>query len=288
MEKFKLLQPHSLNEALGMIDGHRSDVRPFSGGTAIMLMMKSGIYSPKTLLSLRNIPDIANIRFDEHDGLCIGASVTLDQLEKSDEVMQHAPVVSHAMKHLANQRVRNVARVGGALAHGDPHMDLPPILVALESKVIASNSGVSREIPLIDFYKGYYETALDPGELIIQIKVPSTHGCHTAYIKSTTRTRDDWPAVGVAVHFSGTSSHVIKSSVILGAISDRPIKLAFLANQIAGLSVSDILELVSMENISKEIEPISDALGSADYKLHLAEVYTRRAIKKAFGLGNVQ
>jgi aerobic carbon-monoxide dehydrogenase medium subunit len=135
MIPFELAQPRSLAEAIRLLDPDDETVRPIAGGTALMLMMKAGVFRPAKLVSLRNIErkyaDIATTA----DGLMIGAMTTLADLERSSNVRQHAPIITQTLLTLSNVRVRNVATVGGALAHGDPHMDLPPVLMALGASI---------------------------------------------------------------------------------------------------------------------------------------------------------
>ena len=127
---------------------------------------------------------------------------SLSDVEHDPNVAARLPVLRRAMRTLSNPRVRNVARVGGALAHGDPHMDLPPVLAVLGAKVAISGPNGNRELPVEQLYAGYYETVLEKNELITSVMVPALNGRKTAYMKVTSRTADDWPALGVAVSFA--------------------------------------------------------------------------------------
>src|SRR5271155_3452458 len=127
---------------------------------------------------------------------------TLSELEQDSNVAARLPVLKQALRTLSNPRVRNVARVGGALAHGDPHMDLPPVLAMLDAKVAIIGPKGNRELALEDLYAGYYETVLEKDELITSVTVPALNGRKAAYMKVTSRNADDWPALGVAVSFA--------------------------------------------------------------------------------------
>src|SRR5690606_39277598 len=122
-------------------------------------------------------------------------------------------------------RVRNVARVGGYLAHGDPHMDLPPVLSALNARVVAQSVDGSREIALEDLYAGYYETTLQPNELIMALIVPP-QPAHAAYVKVTARAKHDWPTLGVAVAFRASGQTLDQVRLFIGAATDKPFPLA--------------------------------------------------------------
>ena len=136
MNAFELVEPSSLGEAMGLLDPDDPAVRPIAGGTALMLMMKSGFYRPRRLVSLRALgPALTIIDATREGVLDIGAMVRLSQIERSAVVRQAAPVLADMLLTHSNVRVRNVATVGGNLAHGDPHMDLPPVLIALGASV---------------------------------------------------------------------------------------------------------------------------------------------------------
>jgi carbon-monoxide dehydrogenase medium subunit len=136
MMPFDLVEPSSLSEAIGLLDPDDPAVRPIAGGTALMLMMKSGFFRPKRLVSLNALgEDLASVTIAPSGELRIGAMVRLAGLERATEIRRVAPVIAETLRRHSNPRVRNVATVGGNLAHADPHMDLPPVLVALGAEV---------------------------------------------------------------------------------------------------------------------------------------------------------
>jgi carbon-monoxide dehydrogenase medium subunit len=158
---FDLVEPASLKEAIALIDPDDPDVRAIAGGTALMLMMKAGVFSPKRLVSLRRIGDsFSKISMTAAGDLVVGAMTPLSAIEHSPEVLRHAPVIARTMTRLSNVRVRNVATIGGALAHADPHMDLPPVLIALGASATIVGPSGERSMAVEDLLTGYYETAL--------------------------------------------------------------------------------------------------------------------------------
>src|SRR6202140_17382 len=170
-----MVEPKSLKEAMSLLDPEEPTIRAVSGGTALMLMMKAGVFQPTRLICLHGIePEHSRIAVSGN-ALRIGAMATLSEVEHDPNVAQRLPMLKRAMRTLSNPRVRNVARVGGALAHGDPHMDLPPVLAALGARVsINGQKGFKsdRELPLDQLYVGYYETVLARNELITAVTVP--------------------------------------------------------------------------------------------------------------------
>ena len=173
MIPFDLAEPTSLAAAIKLLNPDDPSVRPIAGGTALMLMMKAGVFNPEKLISLRKIESKYSNISAGADGLRIGAMTTLGTLERSDEVRKHAPVITRTLRTLSNVRVRNVATVGGALAHGDPHMDLPPVLMALGATLTVIGPKGERKLAVEDLFAGYYETVLEKDELIAEVHVPS-------------------------------------------------------------------------------------------------------------------
>jgi carbon-monoxide dehydrogenase medium subunit len=242
-----------LREAFALLSGE--GVRPMSGGTALMLMMKAGVLRPSRLVSLRRL---GLDRLEVVNGeLRAGSMVTLRKLETSDQVRRGWPVITRTLRTLSNVRVRNVATLGGHLAHGDPHMDLPPLLCVLGASVTLAGPKGERSAPVEALYAGYLETTLGAGEIITGVTVPAMGSRRAAYLKCTTRSADDWPALGVAVLVDGQ-----KTDIVVSAATDKPTRLA---------------SVEAAEGLRIE----SDLHGSAEYKKQLLRVYLKRAIDEA-------
>src|SRR6187200_2325927 len=192
MIPFEVVEPTSLARAIELLDPDDATVRPIAGGTALMLMMKAGVFHPEKLVSLRKIEQKYSSIEVCADGLRIGAMTALGVLERSAEVKEHTPLISRTLLTLSNVRVRNVATVGGALAHGDPHMDLPPVLMALGASLTIVGPQGQRSLAVEDLFSGYYETVLAKNELIASVHVPAQKSRQAAYIKVTTGSVDDW------------------------------------------------------------------------------------------------
>ena len=156
MKPFELVEPATIDEAVALLDPEDAQVRAIAGGTALMLMMKARLFQPARLVSLRRVNGaLRGVRDDGRGGLTIGAMTTLTELERSQQVASAVPVVSRALRTLSNVRIRNVATLGGHLAHGDPHMDLPPVLLTLGARARAVSRRGERWSALADFFVGY-------------------------------------------------------------------------------------------------------------------------------------
>jgi carbon-monoxide dehydrogenase medium subunit len=269
MQPFELAEPESLREAIALLDADAA--RPLSGGTALMLMMKAGVLRPARLVSLGKL-GLDKIELGPAGELRVGSMVSLRKLEKSELVRRGWPAIGRTLLTLSNVRVRNVACLGGHLAHGDPHTDLPPLLSALGAEVQILGPHGERRLPVESLYTGYLETTLARGELITRVDVPALGKRRAAYLKCTTRSVDDWPAVGVAVCLGEEK----EMRLFVSAATDRPIRLAA-AEKI--LKNGDLKR--ACETAAEEVTIEGDLHGSAAYKKQLLRVYLSRAIHEA-------
>ncbi len=282
MTPFELAEPRTLREAAALIDTDDPSVRAIAGGTALMLMMKAGVFQPKKLVSLRGVEKHhAEISIADDGSLRIGALTTLSALAHSSTVKAAAPVITQTLKTLANVRVRNVATVGGALVHGDPHMDLPPVLAALGARARLISSIGERECAVADLYAGYYETTLARNELIAQIVVPPQSGWRATYCKVTTRAADDWPTLGIAAALQMKDGVIAEARLVVSAATDKPTRLVAAEAALRGAALDAHVLARCGEAAASEVEMTGDAHGSAAYKRELLRVYTARAVRAA-------
>jgi carbon-monoxide dehydrogenase medium subunit len=282
MIPFEMVEPRSLDEAIAMLDPQEPTIRAVAGGTALMLMMKAGVFQPTRLICLHKIePEHGRIGVTGKGDVRIGAMATLTDVEKDLEVAARLPVLTRALRTLSNPRVRNVARVGGALAHGDPHMDLPPVLVALGARITIKGPAKTRELPLEELYAGYYETVLEKNELISAVTVPALEGRKAAYIKVTSRSADDWPALGVAVSFALRDGAIRDPIVVVSAATEKVTRLANTEKRLQGAAVDDAALARAGDAAAEEASILADAHGSAAYKRELLRVYLRRVVRRA-------
>jgi len=234
--------------------------------------MKAGVLRPARLVSLRKL-NLHSIEAQDDGVLRVGAMATLRALERSAAVKKGWPVIARALRTLSNVRVRNVATVGGALAHADPHMDLPPLLSALGAQVTIAGPRGERSAPVEALYAGYLESTLGPGELITRLEVPALGRRRAAYLKCTTRSADDWPALGMAVVLDGDDARIVMS-----AATDKPTRLLS-AEKILKQNPNALKQ--AAEAAAEEVQIESDMHGSAAYKKQLIRVYLRRTVDEA-------
>jgi len=285
MSPFELAEPTSLGQALALLDPNDPNVRPFAGGTALMLMMKSGLYVPRRLISLRRVAEgIDGIRSVAGGALEIGAMVRLSALQHAPQVRRAAPSIGETLLTHSNVRVRNVATIGGNLAHADPHMDLPPLLMALGASVRVAGPNGERTIALEDLFVSYLETALAGDELIVALLLPPQHGRHATYLKITARAADDWPALGIAAALAAAENGIASEvRIAIGAATATAMRLRGAEAVLEGSRLDDSLLCQAARVAAAEAPVVADQHGSAAYKRQLVEVYVRRALLKVAG-----
>jgi len=278
---FELVEPATLKEAIALIDPDDATVRPIAGGTALMLMMKAGVFQPRRLVSLRKLNGGMSGIKASSGALTIGAMTPLAEVEHSADVAKATPVIPRTMRRLSNVRVRNVATVGGALAHGDPHMDLPPVAIALGGRVRIATASGERELAVEDLLTGYYETALKPNELIAALHIPAQGKSRAAYCKVTAGAADDWPALGVAVATEADGTSIKSARVVVSAATPKATRLKAAEAALAGGKADAKTLAAAGDAAAEEAEIIADVRGSAAYKRELLRVYVGRAVRAA-------
>lgn len=276
---FTLEEPGSVAEALEMLAASDGSTRPVAGGTGLTLLMKYGFFEPTMLVSLRRLrPELDRIEVADDGTLLLGASTTLRDLERAPQVAESASLIHDALAVLATVRLRNVAQLGGAIAHGHPQMDLPPVLLALGAQVHVRSTSGSRWIAAEDLFLGYYETEVHEGELITHVAVPSHVGYRTTYRKVTSRTVDDWPMVCVAASGATEGRAVRDVAVAIGAVGDRPVRLWSAEAELRGNDVTPTLIEDVAQHAAAGLDLHDSPNGSAAYQRRTVEVQVRRAL----------
>ncbi|MFN0073151.1 MAG: FAD binding domain-containing protein [Chloroflexota bacterium] len=281
MRPFDLLQPRTTAEAIGLLQSHGDDAQLVAGGAMLLILLQQGLVSPRVLVSVTDIPDLTGLT-DQPGGLRIGAATTLREIERSPLITHRYPMLREALVQVANVRVRNVATLGGHLAHSDPHLDLPPVLVALGATVQLQSAIGRRDLPLSDFLIGHYENALELGEMIVSISIPEApSGWHGTYLKYCSLTPTDWPTVGVAAMVRAEGDRIAEARVVAGSVAEQPLRLpeaeALLTNQRLSRALLD--EVASL--YAAAADPLADVRGSEAYKRKMTGVFVKRAILQA-------
>ncbi|HEX7229842.1 MAG TPA: xanthine dehydrogenase family protein subunit M [Candidatus Binatia bacterium] len=285
MTPFEYRTPKSLKEVHANLKEFGSDAKLVAGGTALIIMMKQRLLRPSCLISLRSVRGLNGIEL-QNGGLRIGGLATHRQLETSPLIRRRLPMLAETYHHVATLRVRNMATVGGGLAHADPNQDPPPSLIALGATLKATSANGSRVIPMDEFFKDYYETVLNPDELITEVMVPKlAPNSGAAYIKFLPRTADDYATVSAAAVLTLDKSNktVADVRIALGSVGVTPIRATAAEAVLRGQPLKTEAFAEAGEKAKEAVDPISDFRGSAGYKKDMAAVFVRRALERALG-----
>lgn len=282
LSALEIVEPETVTEALGLLDSDDPTVRPVGGGTALMLLMKARVFQPTRLVGLRRLrPQYSGIWLDG-DKLRIGALTPLRDMEQSVLLKTHFPVLGQALHTLSNVRVRNVATLGGHLAHADPHMDLPPVLLTLDAEVEVTGPGGVRWIAIEHLLTGYYATSLAGNELLTQVALPLPKAeTGNAYSKCTALSADDWPTAGVAVGLGFGSGVLQEARLAVSAATERAMRLKEAEAMLNGQVPSQPLFAAVGDAVAQAVEPTADLRGSRAYKREMVRVYTVRTLHAA-------
>ena len=282
IRSFELLRPRSLPEAVEMLRKHGDDARPLGGGTALIILMKQRAVHYPYLVDLQTIPGLIGIA-QENGGLRIGALVTHRMVELSPVVRQAFPVLAQAFGCIGNVRVRQTASVGGNLAHADYRLDPPPPLLVLGADIGATGPNGSRRIPLKNFFRGMYETALEPGEILVDVKIPAPPANSTAvYLRYSTLSANDWPCLGVAALLTKENGRCQELRLALGGLAATPLSIDGLEFARDQSLDNGVVEKI-LQKVEEQISPSSDLRGSEWYKRRLARLFVKRAIAQLNG-----
>ena len=284
MNAFEYAAPRTLDEALSVLGEHADDARVIAGGTALVTMMRQRLVSPGYLVSLREIPGLDRIEVANGD-VRIGALATHREVETSPVVQERIPVLAETFRRVASVRIRHMATVGGALAHADPNQDPPVTFIALGARVEIRGAGVRREVPVEDFFHDYYESALEPGEVVTGVVVPRLAvASGAAYVKFLPRTADDYATVAVAatVSLESDGERCRAARIALGSVGVTPIRAQRAETLLVGRRRDAEVLAATGEAVKGAVDPLSDHRGSAAYKREMAAVMVGRALTQAW------
>jgi len=284
MNPFAYHTPDTQQEVLTLLHEHGDEAKLMAGGTALVIMMKQRLVLPETLISLHRLRGLDDVQ-EVNGALQLGALLTHRAAETSPLVRTRLPVLADTYRHVATMRIRNVATVGGALAHADPNQDPPVTLLALDARVQLTSVAGSREVPLENFFTDYYETVLRPDELLtaIRVPIPAPH-TGSAHIKFLPRTADDYATVGVAatVRLDPATGTCQDCRIALGSVGSTPLRAPQAEAVVRGQQLTPELLREAGAVAQQQTDPISDTRGSAEYKRAMAGVFVRRALEQAW------
>ena len=281
MIRFDYQEPTTLKKAFSLMEKHGDDARVIAGGTSLVIMMRQRLLMPKVVISLNRIPKFDKISYNAKDGLRIGAGARHRDIELSPVVKKHYPLLHETFRKVAQPRIRNMGTIGGNLAAGDPLTDPGASLIALDAEVVLTSRAGHRTLKLDEFFIDYYQTALNPGELLTEIRVPPPSRRSWSHIKFTPRSVEDFATVGVAITLSAKDGICEDVRLGLNSVASTIIHAKQAEQTLRGKTIDDDVLRRMGEIAASETDPVDDNRGSADYKREMVRVLVPRAAKEA-------
>jgi len=275
---FEYARPSSLAEALQLLSDGGDDARPIAGGHSLLPLMRLRLARPSLLVDIGDLSDLRYVR-EEGDQIAIGALCTHHALSGAPELTGGSGLIAQVAAQIGDPQVRHRGTIGGSIAHADPASDLPAALLALDGQVVAQSSGGSRTIEAADFFIGPLMSALEPGEILTELRVARRPGCQSAYEKFQRRAQD-WAIVGVAAVIESDGGTISSAALGLTNMAATPVRASGVEEALVGASGEDAIAEAA-QRVSELGTPLPDQNASPEFRLHLAEVMIRRAVANA-------
>ena len=265
---FEYVRAGSVEEAVAALAEHGDDAKIIAGGHSLLPLMKLRLATPTVLVDVSRIPDFSYVRVEDGE-VAIGAGTRHHELERSDVALAEVPLLPHVAGRVGDPQVRHRGTLGGTVAHSDPASDLPTALLALGGTAVVQGPGGRRSIPLTEFWLGFFETALEPDEVVVELRVPRTGAAGWGYEKFTRR-ENDWPIVAAAAVEGRVALANMAGTVVRATATEEALARGASVEEAAGLA-------------DEGTEPSSDMHADPEYRRHLARLLTRRALTSTSG-----
>lgn len=277
---FEYAKATTVEEALALLARHGDEARVVAGGHSLIPMMKLRLAQPDALIDINGVAELSRIRIDGAE-LCVGALVRHAELLGSAVAGEHFPILHDAERVIADPVVRNRGTVGGSLCQADPSEDLSAAFGALRASAVIRGPDGERVVPLREFHTGPYETVVEPGELLTELRVPIRPGGSSAYVKVERRV-GDWPLAAAGAALWLADGRIAEAGIGLTAVRAEHFVAAEAEDVLRGAVPSEELFAEAGRVAAEHCDPGSDQRGPADYKRHLAGVLTTRALRRAY------
>jgi carbon-monoxide dehydrogenase medium subunit len=280
LPSLQLVQPTTVAEASQALGDFGERAKVYAGGAELLLLLRQKLLEVEVLIDIKKIGELHQLS-NTDNGLRIGACMTHQALADDLVVRHHAPAFADAESQVANARVRNQGTLGGNLCFSDPHSDPGTVLLVHNASVKVANYKGERQIPLDQFFHDMYATALRPNEILTEVEIPPfPGGMNSAYLRVHRYQR---PTLGIAAAVTMTDGAIAECRLAVGCAGPKPLRLAELETKATGATVSEARNLFAeQKNYLRELlKPVSDLLGSADYKLYMTSVMLGDALERA-------
>lgn len=280
LSQLKLVQPVTVREASQALAGYGENAKIYAGGAELLLLLRNGLLQAEILIDVKKIEPLHRIALD-NGVLRLGACITHRELEQSALVRAHAPALAYAESQVANVRVRNQGTLGGNLAFNDPHSDPGTVLLIHDASVVVGNESGERRMALKEFLVDMYATALEPGDVLLEIQIPALPaGMKETYLRLHRYQR---PTLGVAAGVLMSNGTVEEVRLSVGCVGPKAQRLTELETRINGTKLSEAKKILAEQKnyLREKLRPVDDLLGSAEYKLYMTGVMLSDALEEA-------
>jgi len=281
---FKYYAPTTTEEALARLAEHGYDAKVLAGGQSLIPTMNFRLAQPSVLVDLNRIDDLFYIRPDANGGVLVGAMTRESQVEHDPLIAGRAPLIYEAMPHIAHVQIRNRGTFGGCMAHADPAAELPAVSLALNARFRVRSQSGDRWVPANEFFIGFFTTALEPDELLVEVAVPPMPPRSGWSFQEVARRHGDYALVGVAttVTLDGRGQ-CDEARLVFLSVGDGPVEAHRAAGILKGQAPTpEAIQAASEAAAGADVDPSSDIHASADYRRHLVKVLAQRSLTQAF------
>jgi len=281
---FEYHAPTTVEEVLTHLAEHGYEAKPLAGGQSLIPMMNFRLAQPSVLVDLNNIPELSYIRPDQNGGVLVGAMTRHKTVGSDPLIAKQVPLVHDAIPSIGTPQVRTRGTFGGSLSHADPSAELVAISVALNARLKARSRKGERWIPANEFFLGSFMSALEPEELLVEISLPRLPERSGWSLMEVARRHNDFALVGIAAVVSLDEAGSCESArMAFLSAGDRPMEAHEAASILKGQKpTAEVIQAAAEKASSTDIEPGSDIHATAEFRRHLANVLTRRALDEAF------
>jgi len=280
---FTYLKPGTVQEALTMLSDHVDECKIICGGQSLLIVMRQGLIVVDYLIDIKGLKDLDYIKYDDKEGLKIGATTTHRSIENSALLKEKYPILPKMEERLASVQTRNWGTIGGNLAHADAAGDPAPVLITLGAKIKVGSKNGEKVYELEEFYTDLFETAMEHDEMVLEVQVPPMAPKTACAYKKFNLLQNDMGVVGVAAKVTVDAAGTITDArVVLGNAGVTPIRAKSAEKALIGKKPDDAVFAAAGAAAGEDADPVSDIHASDDFRRHLIKVLTKRMAKQAW------
>jgi aerobic carbon-monoxide dehydrogenase medium subunit len=279
---FEYVRASTVEEAVAALAEHGDEAKLLAGGHSLLPIMKLRLAYPEVLVDIGRVDEMKGV-CEDGDALVIGGATTHHDVLSNDLVRQHCPILADVTKMVGDPQVRHRGTIGGALAHGDAAGDLPAVARALDAQLVAQGPQGRRTIAAAEFFVDYLETALKPDEVLVEVRVPKLDGSWTGRYEKFSRVMQAWAIVGSCALVRRDNGTIAEARVGLTNMGTTPVRATATEQALAGAAAESEAIAAAAAQAAEGTSPPGDLSAQPDYRRHLAQVLTRRALEGAVG-----